>query len=456
MNIRTRLTLQFIGIVAIILVLASVSIYYFSSGHRSEDFYNRLQNKANITAQLLIQFDEVDVDLLKRIEANNPVSLPNEKIIIFDYTDEMIYSTDEDYSIRITKQMLDEVRLKEKIRGKQGDYEVLGFLFTGQYDRFVVIAAAVDIFGWRKIHNLRNILLTVIGISIVLLLFSGWIYAGKMLKPISRVVSQVDEISITSLNLRLDTGSQQDEITSLAATFNKMLDRLELSFNSQKEFINNASHELRTPLTAITGQLEVVLMQERSVGELEKVIRSVLDDIRNLNTISNRLLTLAHASGELTEHNFHNLRIDEIIWQSRDDLIKRNPDYSINILFDTSLDDELNLTIKGDEHLLKTLVINIMENACKYSSNKSVIVSLSIELHTLVISFADQGIGICADDLSHIFEPFRRGQNAMHIKGHGIGLSLVERIILLHKGRVELDSIIDKGTTFRVYLPVKA
>lgn len=453
MQIRTRLTLQFVAMVAIILILASLAIYFFSVHHRREDFYSRLHNKASNTAQLLIEFEEVDLDLLKRIEAINPVSLPNEKIIIYDFRNHVIYSTDEQRFLRIKAPMLDEIRLREKLRFSQGDHEVLGFLFTGPLDRFVVIIAAVDIFGIRKMQNLRNILVGVVGFSIVLLLVTGWMYSGRMLRPISRVISQVDEISIARLDLRLDEGNQQDEIARLAATFNKMLDRLETAFNSQKQFINNASHELRTPLTAITGQLEVMLMQKRSPEEMEKVISSVLDDMRNLANISNRLLMLAQASAGFSDLSLSPLRLDEVIWQVREDLMKHHLNYRIHIEMDASLDDDSKMTLKGDEPLIRTLIANLMENGCKYSPDNKVTVFMSAEDHSLLLSFADEGIGITPEDLDYIFEPFRRGQNALHIKGHGIGLSLVEGITRLHKGRISVESVINQGTIFRLSLP---
>ena len=456
MQIRTRLTWQFIIIVAIILIMASMAIYFFSTGHRKEDFYERLRSKATNTAMLLIEFEEVDLTLLKRIEADNPVSLPKERIIIYDYRNQVIYSTDENNTLKISNDLLDDIRLKGQVRFTQGEYEALGFLFARKYDRFAVVIGAVDIFGWRKIENLRNILLIVISISLLLLLISGWFYAGKALSPISKVVSQVDDIGVASLNKRLDEGNQRDEISRLAGTFNKMLDRLETAFKSQKHFINNASHELRTPLTAITGQLEVLLMSDRPVEEYKKVIQSVLEDMRSLNNISNRLLLLAQASSELTDMNITPCRVDEIIWQCRDYLLKRHNRYKINVILGESLDDESKLILNGDENLIKTMIINLMENGCKYSNDQKVVVVVEFEPETLIMSFSDEGIGIAPEDIEHIFEPFRRGRNAQGIKGHGIGLSLVERIVLLHQGQINTQSELNKGTTFTLRFPIRS
>ncbi|MFO7614970.1 MAG: HAMP domain-containing sensor histidine kinase, partial [Bacteroidales bacterium] len=425
----------------------------FTAGRGAQD--NLYLNYLSLQTGSAIEVKPVEVRLrmLKKIEADNPVSLPKEKIVIIDYKNEVIYSTDEDYTLKINKELLDNIRLKGEVRFSQEEFEVFGFLFADRYDRFVVIAAGVDIFGLRKLVNLRNILLAVVSASILLLMVSGWIYAGRALSPILRVITKVDEISAASMNLRLDEGNQKDEISRLAGTFNKMLDRLETAFKSQKHFITNASHELRTPLTAISGQLEVVMLQERSSEEYRKVIISVLEDMRNLNNISNRLLLLAQASAELAELNIRPLRIDEIVWQCRDELIRRHENYRIHVNLDENIDDEAKLLITGDELLIKTLVINLIDNGCKYSENRTVVVTISAENNTSVVSFADQGIGIPGEDLLHIFEPFRRGQNARHIEGHGIGLSLVDRIAFLHQGKVEVTSQLNVGTTFTIYLP---
>jgi signal transduction histidine kinase len=454
MQIRTRLTLQFLAIGAAVLIMASIAIYFFSSGHRKEDFYSRLENKATNTAMLLIQFDEVDLELLKRIEADNPISLPRERITIYDFRNQIIYSTDEGQVITVDEEFLDEIRLKGKVRLKQGDYEVLGFLFTEEFDRFVIIAAGVDVFGWRKIKNLRNILLGVISSSLLVLLFSGWLYAGKALKPISRIVTQVDDITIANLATRLDQGNNKDEIARLAATFNNLLERLETAFASQKQFISNASHELRTPLTVITGQLEVVLLKKRKTADYERVIASVLDDMRKLNRTSNRLLILAQASAaQLADLNISPLRVDEIIWNTREQLIKRDGNYQIHFNMAPSIDEESKMIIQGDELLIRAMIINLMENGCKYSYDKKVMVNLAADINNLILTFTDHGIGIHQEDLDSIFEPFRRGKNAAHIKGHGIGLSLVEKIINLHNGHIKVESAPDKGSVFTVVLP---
>ena len=453
MNIRSRLTILFIVIVAVIIVLSSAAIYFFSADYRKDDFYNRLLNKGNNTAKLLIEVEEVDAGLLRRIERDNPVSLPNEKIIIYDYHNDVIFSTDEDHIIDVDQELLNRVRLENEIRFRQNEYEVVGFLYAGQYDRFVVIVAATDIYGFNKLRNLRTILLIVFGASIVLVSLSGWFYSRRALNPISKVVNQVSEISITNLDLRVDEGNGKDEIAQMAKTFNDMLSRLESSFVTQKNFIANASHELRTPLTAITGQLEVTLLNARTNDEYEKVITSVLEDIRHLSKLSNKLLLLAQASSESRDRKMNELRIDELLWQVKEELTKHNPSYTITIDLDPNLDDESKLTIKGDEQLMKAALSNIIENGCKYSEDKTTAILVKHMRRSISIEFSDKGIGIPDEDLANIFEPFHRGRNTQNIKGHGIGLSMAERIIRLHRGNIEATSKINAGTSFLATLP---
>jgi signal transduction histidine kinase len=453
MNIRSKLIILFVSIVAVISIGTSAAIYFFSSDYRQDDFYRRMENKGRITARLLIEVDEVNEDVLKRIEKDNPINLANEKIVIYDFKDSILYTSDDERELQIPKDLLDQVRLDEQVRFTQKNYEGIGFLYTGPYDRFVVIVAATDIYGLNKLKNLRTILLIVFGASIIIFFISATFYVGNVLKPISKVVQEVDDISATSLHRRVDEGNGTDEISRLAQTFNSMLARLETAFTTQKQFIANASHEIRNPLTALLGQIDVCLMAARTSGEYENVLRSLREDITNLKTVSNRLLLLAQASLE-SEKQFSLHRCDQILWEAKSDLSKMNPDYNVLIELAPEIDDERSLSVMGDEQLLKGAFINIMDNACKYSSNHSVNVHLSHTSEHIVIKFQDEGIGISLADKTHIFEPFYRGNNVNTTKGNGIGLSLVYRIIKSHSGHISIDSTIGKGTLVTVSLPL--
>jgi len=336
------------------------------------------------------------------------------------------------------------------VQYRQKPYDVLGFLFTERYDRFVVIAAGTDPLGLLKIRNLRIILIVVCLMSLILFYIAGWFYSGKALKPISSVIKSVEEVSINSLNLRIDEGNGSDEIARLARTFNNMLSRLEEAFSLQKDFISNASHELRTPLTSISGQLQVLLLKDRKKADYKSTIVSVMDDIRNLTDLTNNLLLLARTSSGVTDKSVEPIRMDDILWQAAEEIKKLNPEFNVNIRIglDSDTVEAEQMLVTGNESLLRTAVSNILENSCKYSNDHSAEVLLECVDNKVVLTFTDRGPGVPPEDIEKIFEPFYRGNNSPAIPGHGIGLSLVKKIIQNHGGSISVSS--DHNNRIRV------
>ena len=435
------------------MIIASIAIFLSSANFRSEDFYNRLMDKARSTANLLFNTDGVDANRILRIENDSPVFVQNEKIIILNFKNDTVYNSDENSDIVIKNNYLDRVRMGYNIGYKQDPYTVLGTLYYTKYDRFVIIAAAIDAEGSAHLEKLKIILIIVCLISLLLFFIAGWFYSGRALKPISDVVKKVEDISITSLNLRVLEGNGTDEIGRLAKTFNKMLERLETSFGMQKNFIANASHELRTPLTSINGQLEVLMMKDRSTAEYKSALGSVLDDIKSLIDLSNRLLMIARTSAEDPVHFNKKIRIDEILWQIQEEITRFNKGYRINISMDDSLTDSDQMIVVGDDSLLKIAVSNLIDNACKYSSDHTVDIRFRHIEKFIEVVFEDRGIGISEGEHQKIFEPFYRGANTISFSGTGIGLPLVDQIIKNHNGTVKLVSQIGKGTVVTVLLP---
>jgi signal transduction histidine kinase len=453
MQIRTRLTLQFLLLGGIIMIIASVAIYFSSARFRMEDFYNRLRDKAMSTANLLFNTNGVDANRILSIESDKPVFLQNEKIIILNFNNDTVYNSDENSDIKIRNNIVERVRQGYYVTYKQDSYDVLATLYFTKFDRFVIIAAAVDVVGSLHLEKLKVILIIVCTISLFLFFIAGWLYSSRALKPISNVIKKVEDISITSLNLRVFEGNGTDEIGRLAITFNKMLERLETSFAMQKSFIANASHELRTPLTSINGQLEVLMMKDRTSAEYKTALGSVLDDIKSLIDQSNRLLLIARTSAEGPVHFNKKIRIDEILWQAKEEITRFNNNYLINISIDSSLTDSDQMIVVGDEYLLKVAVSNLIDNACKYSNDHTVEIKFRHVEKFIEVVFDDKGIGISEDDIQKVFEPFYRGANTISIAGTGIGLPLVNQIIKNHNGTIKLISKIGKGTSVTVMLP---
>jgi len=454
MNIRAKLTLTFFTIVIFIVSVISLSIYYFSENYRETEFYRRIKTRAINTARLLNTFKEIDDDLLKIIQKDNPVNLPNQNIMIYDPNGREIYNSLERKTVPVDFALRERIKKEKHVEYNYGEFQVVGFVFNDNNSNFIVVGVAHDLYGFEALSNLKKILFTTFAISIAIVSFSGWFYSGKVLRPISKIIKEVDNISETSLDLRLNEGNKKDELGKLAKQFNRMLERLESAFISQKHFIANASHELKTPITALTGQIEVALLQERTNDYYINAFQSVLNGLRSLNSLTSQLLLLAQTSTANIDKRFAALRIDELLWEIKEELLKAFPHYRITILFDQSLNDN-SLVIEGDEQLIKILLLNLADNGCKYSENFELTILLKSYGEAVSVEFENRGKGIDPREIKHIFAPFYRGKNTKKIKGFGIGLSLVSRITALHGGQITVESVPGEATRFTVYFPTK-
>jgi len=453
MNIRARLTITFFAIVIVVVSIISISIFYLSSNYRAQDFKRRLKNRAINAANLLTQFEEVDATLLQRMERENPANLPNQNIIIYNDKDEILYTSQDKSAIPIDSILINKIRVQNDVMFNHQNFECIGFLFEKKDYKFTVVAAATDLYGMDALNNLRDVLLITFSGSILLVSLIGWFYAGKVLSPISRIVKEVDNITEANLHQKLDEGNSKDELSKLAQTFNKVLGRLYAAFFSQKNFIANASHQIKTPITVMAGEIEVTLLQPRNNDYYVKVLRSVLQGIKGLNTLSTQLLLLAQTSADNPAKKFTPIRVDDILWESKEDLSKAHPEYNIDIVFDMILKHEL-LLIAGDHELLKVVVLNLMDNGCKYSDNNRVHVTLKFK-HDIIIEFVNSGTGIHPDDIQKIFAPFYRGTSNKKVSGFGIGLSITKRIVELHQGKLLVASTLGGMTQFTLFLPVE-
>ena len=456
MKIRTRLTYQFTIIVALIIIVFSATIYTFYFEYRENEFYTRLKDTAVRSAKLYAKdLKEIDDKLFAIIDKNSLNNLIQENVIIYDDHGKLLYRRDKSLNDSIPRGVLKKIMLNKEIQYREGDKETAGILYVDSYnDKYIVIVSAYDKYGLSKLKYLKEILIIGVFISIGIITIMGLFFSKQALNPIANIVEQAEEITGSNLTQRIHEGKGKDEIAHLAHTFNDMLERIQKAFELQKNFVANSSHELRTPLTAITGQLEVALMNPREPAEYRRVLNSILDDIKNVNRLTNGLLELAQSDMNILKLDMKRIRIDELLWQTRVDLINREPDYKVNIeIMDVQLDDDQKLVVFGNKYLLASAIFNIMENACKFSNNKQVNIVLQSSKNVVNISFTNNGVGISQEDLEKIGQPFYRGANAKGIEGHGIGLSLVYKIIAQHFGQAVINSTLNELTEVNIYLP---
>ncbi|RDB05533.1 HAMP domain-containing sensor histidine kinase [Runella aurantiaca] len=454
MTIRTRLTLLFTAVVSILLLLFCIVIYLLAERHRKAQFYEQLKAEANTNVELLFGKETFSPELYKWLDKNHLTVLNEEEIIIYNYRDSLVYESGTDF-LKVDKTILNQVRLEKEFRWDEGKREVVGVLFADEYNRFVVFASAVDKYGHSEVSNLLWVMGVGWFISGFIVFLVGWFYAHRALLPLKKLIGRVDAITASRLDLRVDVGNTPDEIGQLAERFNQMLDRLEEAFQLQRAFVSNASHELRTPLTAITGQIEVALMDDNP-QEWHDTLRSVLDDARQLNRLSNGLLSLAKVSMEESAVKLSEVYLDEIFWQVRSELLRAYPGYTVKVNLANFSNESTHFNVLGNEPLLQIALTNLLENGAKFSPNNTVEVRFNKLGSAFEIHFHNNGPAIPKEELPLIFKPFRRGSNARNIAGHGIGLSLTARIIKLHHGSLSVESGPEVGTTFVITLPQKS
>ena len=451
MTIRTRFTLLFAAIVGIILFFFSFSIYFLSENFRQNDFHARLQDRGIARFKFFMVSDTNNIDNpASHFREEMLHSVSNERIAIYNASLARIYS--DSGTIELSADELKGISAAQPWSSESNTGESIGFLYHFQNQDFIIVTSGFDQHGMNYMANLRRVLFFRGFILLLIIFISGWLYAGQFLKPIANIVQQVESISFSNLNKRLLNKNASDEIGRLTATFNNMLERLEKSFNAQKRFVSNASHELRNPLTAINGQIDVALLKDRSVEEYKQILKTIAQDNRNLRTLTNNLLELASSDETLIQH-FEELRIDEILWNVHDEMAKQHAGCVVNIQFEKVPENEKYITCKGDRKLLETACTNIIDNACKFSNQKPVEVKIGYEKTMIVVQFIDQGIGMPEEYLHHVFEPFYRGSNALGIRGNGIGLPLVQRIVQLHSGSIQIQSGLNKRTKVEVRIP---
>lgn len=456
MPIRYRITLVYTVIVAIVLSLFSLSIYYYAYSSKQKKFETELTSQAISTCALLTVSD-FDAQKVKEVCRTSFKGQEQKSIAVYDYTYRRIFTYNDEgvTALNAPPKLLKKASAEKPVLFEDGDRKALAIKYISGAGSYTIVASAVDVGTQEWLSNLMLMLILGFLFSMLVVAVAGYFYSLSLVNSISRFTENIERISSEKFSLRLDTGTDKDELQKLAITINDLLDRLQSSFDTQRRFIDNASHELSTPLASISSQLEVTLQRDRTAEEYIKSMLSISDDVKRLSLLVRSLLEIAKVSGSMGGTELTSLRVDELIMRLPSDMKKASPFYDVKILFDEFPEDEGYFVIFGNEHLLYSAFRNIVHNACKFAEDKSATVSLSFSETHVTISILDSGPGIKSNDLKHIFQPFYRSKtHDTYISGAGLGLALANRIIKLHKGYIDVKSEEGKGTSFVITLPI--
>ena len=262
------------------------------------------------------------------------------------------------------------------------------------------------------------------------------------------------KIDVQQLSERLPVRGTGDEVDDVAKAFNETLGRLENSVDQMKQFTASISHELRTPLTAMRGEAEVALLEARSVEEYKHVLTSQLEEFDKLTHMINQLLVLARAEAGEIQWADQAVDLSTLILSMTEQMEPLATAKEIRL----NSQVQAGVFVHGDTNWIERAILNLLDNAIKFTDDGGQVdVTLSAQKGDAVMCVQDTGIGIPADSLPHVFDRFFRAEpsRSKSVEGVGLGLALAKWIVEKHRGHIEAQSQMGKGSSFTVRLPLR-
>ena len=449
MTLKNRISLVVSLLFTILFGLASTVIFVLYSNFRKVEFRERLEIKALSSIKLLVNVKELDDQLLKMIDQNSINKLYDEKTLVFDSNYKLIYSSIDDAKINWSIEDLKYLKKHKTFFKQQGNYEVYGVFYDTNDKDFYALISATDDYGKRKLLFLRYTLI----ISYIFFTCICWVLTSFMVKkamsPLRIFHQKIKNINENNLDTRIASESNKNEVDLIANEFNFMMDRIEISYQKQKEFTSHASHELRTPLSRITSQIENTISDLSTSDKGKSFLKTILSDVNQLTELITSLLVLSKIDNK-NQENSEVHRMDEILFSAIESVNKSFPDFVI--LFDMEESDNLDtaLEIKGNKNLLEIALSNVLKNACAYSDNKQAEVKISTQENQLIISVLNTGKILSETEQKNLFQPFMRGKNSKGTSGFGLGLRIVNRILTLHKAQISYSAPKENTNLFQL------
>ena len=452
MSLRLRLTLLYTGLLSITMALGSVVLLTLVNIILTNQYDNQLQ----ISAETVI--DNLYIDPTGDLELNQS-TLQVDKAVQFqvwsnegrllvtsDNISQMSNPLDSE-AFTTTQPVFNRKYVGETL------YRVLTAPMVIDGEDFGKLQVSLSL---RALNDAQRLILAVYSLSsvfiIILVAAVSWLITGRVLEPLEEM-SQIS-LQITGsndLSKRIPVSTQHnDEINTLALSYNQTLVRLERLFNAQRRFLADVSHELRTPLTVIKGNIG--LMRVMHTYDKES-LKSIDLEVDRLTRMVSDLLVISQAETGNLPLIFEPIALDDLLFEVFGEMkILSEGQHTITI------DNVEPVVISGDRDRLKQVFLNLGGNAVKYApEGSSISLSLVVGEGWVNFNIKDQGPGISKEDLSHIFERFyasdKSRTRSKKFTGYGLGLPIAYWIVRNHGGRIDVDSKLGEGSTFSVWLP---
>jgi signal transduction histidine kinase len=433
-SLRVRFAIGFSILFTVFLAIALLIVYFLSADFRKDEFFKRLKDRSLTTFKLLVEVEQIDLDLLKVIDRNTLNSLYNEKVIIFEGR-QVVYTSIDNAKIAYNPSLLAQAKKHKEFYTTRGNDELVALYIEQNNKEYTILVEAFDKYGRRKLVFLKWAMIIVYFAGLIVGWTATYFFVKRVINPLESLKSDLQHVNSANLDIRLKQEGQGEEVNSLAASFNQMLERLQQSFSIQKDFVHYASHELRTPLTAMIGTTENALGQELNGEQYRRALEKLYLQQQNLTGITNSLLLLSDYK-IVTERDYPRVRLDELLFRSVEIIQALFPNSLIEVNFEGEATTEEALMINANVPLLTMAFNNLLKNALQYSSNGKAIVIVRLLENAKKVLFKNTGDPLSAEEERLMFTPFYRASNATTIKGNGLGLPLVKQIMELHKATV--------------------
>ena len=447
-SIRFRLTVWYLLVIAVLLACFGAAAYIMLSYQLHRNLDESLRSKAvEIEGDLKIDAGQVSI-------AGQPTDL----VMVYDSNGAQLRRLGPSVTFAGVNRLVASALLGQSsfATGNTPEGQTLRLFaspFTVLPDtRVAVVVGRPETEIETVLGNVKSILWLSAVVAICLAAVGGSVLANRALYPVFTMTGAAENIGETSLSHRMQIHGE-DELGRLGSTLNRMIDRLETAFNRQRQFAADASHELRTPLSVIQAESSLALGKERSAEEYRKSLEVVSQEVDYMTTMLGNLLSMARSEAGKDPLKFEKVNLMDLMTEvsANAELLAREKGLQFNR---GSFD---NVVVEGDRVRLKQMFLNILENAVRYTpAGGSVSVSLASKDRFAVVSIADTGIGIPEEQLPLIFERFYRVDKARSRAqgGAGLGLAIAKHIVDNHGGRIDVESRVRKGSTFKVLLPL--
>ena len=439
MNLKHRLSLYTVLTFSAVIFMASAAIYISFYRWMKHNELQVLESKTLLAAIYYLEADEESFSERETTKDRLRKSISRTNIAVFNENNHQAkgeMQADENINI----ELIEWIRTEQKYSWSSDKYFYNGLFYKDNEGDFVVVTRESKNEFNSQLYSLLQILIIVFLIGVVLIFLLSQFLGKVAYEPLMKIIDQIKARDNQNFTKPIESKNTYTEINDLVATYNHFIDRLDRTFQIQKNFIDYVSHELRTPITALLGTLEVTNKKERTSEEYQEVLVQLNQYVTDLDETLDKMMLL---SGAKTNFEFSKLHMDEIIWQIIEPMILY---HNAKIEVDLQVKNSDYLQIQGNLQLLQLAFNNIIENAIKYSDNQPIRIVLKEVDQKLLIQVIDSGIGIPSEDLQNIRQNFFRGTNTQNYNGKGIGLSMANIIFKLHHIRLDIAANKPKGT----------